>query len=103
MWIAAIGIAHDIPERTFQHGAAFDGVVKADTVIAMESQRRHWEYKILDVETSGFFMVEFDAATAEKRLNELGRDGWELVAISNINARGGRSLSAVMVFKRPSG
>ena len=62
-----------------------------------------WEYKILDIETSKFLEVKLDTEDAARHLNELGRSGWELVAVTGTNAHGGRSLSSVMIFKRPLG
>jgi hypothetical protein len=60
-----------------------------------------WEYKVVDLETKGFFVVDFDAKKAEAELNELGDQGWELVTVATTSSHTGRSLSNVLVFKRP--
>lgn len=61
-----------------------------------------WEYKILDIQTANFLSVKLDVDAATEKLNALGNDGWELVAMGDTNAHGGRSLAAVMIFKRPA-
>lgn len=59
-----------------------------------------WEYKILELATAKMLDVRLDVEAATRQLNELGRDGWELVGYDDLNAHNGRSLSAVMIFKR---
>jgi hypothetical protein len=60
-----------------------------------------WEYKIVDLETKGFFLVDFDAKKAEDELNQLGDQNWELVTVATTSSHTGRSLSNVLIFKRP--
>jgi pentose-5-phosphate-3-epimerase len=43
-----------------------------------------WEYKVIVVETStSRFIVKVDTSILEEELNALGRQGWELVAMSS--------------------
>lgn len=59
-----------------------------------------WEYMTLQIPPIGFFRQTFDYQTLTNRLNELGAESWELVAITRypvINTNG-----FVAVLKRPS-
>jgi hypothetical protein len=50
--------------------------VQAPTVFVYEKQE--WEYKVISGTT------EADPLAAERELNALGKDGWELVGIVNV-------------------
>lgn len=39
------------------------------------SIRQHWEYRVVRIDEAGI------AFNREKKLNELGRQGWELVTV----------------------
>ncbi|WP_323676507.1 DUF4177 domain-containing protein [Halorubellus sp. PRR65] len=58
------------------------------------STRQQWEYKVVDLSTS---FLGKSVEDPEDRLNELGRDGWELV--EDLSEASGNSQS--LVFKRP--
>jgi hypothetical protein len=60
----------------------------------MEGDR--WEYKIINIRSENY---RLDPAY-EAQLNELGSDGWELVAITAINFKTGATDHIGMVFKR---
>lgn len=51
--------------------------------------RVHWEYKV----------VNSNKGTPPKELNDLGAEGWELIAVRN-PIFGGNSLNAEYIFKR---
>lgn len=55
-----------------------------------------WEYRIINIRSENYRM---DPAH-ERQLNELGGDGWELVAITAINFKTGATDHIGMVFKR---
>ena len=65
---------------------------------------KRWEYKILKPEVGGPFIwwgggsVETEGMTAD--LNNLGRDGWELVSTFETQNTTGRTTSVVLLFKR---
>lgn len=58
---------------------------------------RQWEYKIINIRSENY-RLDPNAAV---QLNELGRDGWELISISSVNFKSGATDNIAMVFKRP--
>ena len=52
-----------------------EGPVLPPTPIVYESGEYHWEYKHLQLN------LDEQAPLEEARLNELGREGWELVTV----------------------
>lgn len=63
-----------------------------------------WEYMVLDVGVSGFFVgpdLDGDALTA--KLNELGLQGWEAVGLTSMALGTGRTKDVVIVLKRARG
>jgi hypothetical protein len=63
-----------------------------------------WEYMVLDVGVSGFFLgpdLDGDALTA--KLNELGADGWEALTIAPMTVGAGSTSNLVIVLKRSIG
>jgi len=52
-----------------------------------------WEYRTLKQHAQQGWGGEFDAAELDRRLNELGEHGWELVSVLDTNL--------VAVLKRP--
>ncbi len=59
-----------------------------------------FEYKIVTFETKGFFGGNVDTYQMENKLNELGRDGWEMVSSTTTNQSYGSSKYFVCIFKR---
>ena len=60
------------------------------------------EYKTLNVEGGGMLgTLKIDDAEIEKKMNELGRDGWEFVRHIE-QVRGGSTIKILMVFMRES-
>ena len=55
-----------------------------------------WEYKIINIRSENYRLDP----TYEAQLNELGDQGWELVAITAINFKTGATDHIGMVFKR---
>jgi hypothetical protein len=62
-----------------------------------------WEYKtlVIELKTSFWGSVDFPQQELEPRLNDLGRDGWELVSAETSTVYQGQSNRLLMVFKRP--
>ncbi|KKW11657.1 MAG: hypothetical protein UY50_C0009G0043 [Parcubacteria group bacterium GW2011_GWA2_49_9] len=63
-----------------------------------------WEYKIIEPNVRGWLNRKIDSS-AEPSLNELGNQGWELVAITPLagtsaSSWGSSTTSFVLIFKR---
>jgi len=61
----------------------------------------YWEYKTIKFHTKGFTGGLIDTDKFNSMLNELGRDGWELVSCFDTNYSQGASRLVIAVFKRP--
>jgi len=59
-----------------------------------------WEYKILKMTTTGFMGGKFDDKELTDRMNELGRDRWELASAFDTNMGQGATRDVVLLFKR---
>ncbi len=59
-----------------------------------------WEYKTIKLGTTGFFGGKLDTVELDQGLNELGSQGWELVAAFDTNEAQGRTRDVVLIFKR---
>lgn len=62
---------------------------------------KQFEYKTLNIEPSGKWIktVKLDAAELEVQLNEIGKNGWELVN-SIDHSIDGQTKKVIMFFKR---
>jgi hypothetical protein len=63
-----------------------------------------WEYETLVMQVAKEGLVvrpELDVPEFRSGLNEMGRLGWELVAVFDINMLQGGSKQVVATFKRP--
>jgi len=61
-----------------------------------------FEYKLLDVVATGWwFGAKINHQELANKLNELGREGWEVVASTDINRHYGSSRSVIIILKRP--
>ena len=63
--------------------------------------RMLWEYKSIALAAHGFFGGKIDQEKFEEMLNELGREGWELVNAFDTNQGHGATRDVIAVFKRP--
>jgi len=61
-----------------------------------------WEYKTLKVSAGGFMGGKFDENVLTEKMNELGRDQWELISGFDTNMGHGATRDIVLLFKRPS-
>ena len=59
-----------------------------------------WEYHTLTLDVEGFINVRVDGDQLTQEFNLLGREGWELVSMFDLNRGHGRSTGVVAVFKR---
>jgi len=59
-------------------------------------EKVRWEYKIINIRSENYRLDP----TYDVQLNELGEQGWELVAITAINFKTGATDHIGMVFKR---
>lgn len=60
-----------------------------------------WEYKSIELSAHGWLHRKIDHAKLEVMLNELGRDGWELVNAFDTNWGHGATQDVIAIFKRP--
>ena len=60
----------------------------------------NFEYKVVVYDTKGFWGGSVEPSQLEDRLNQLGRDGWELVSCTSTSQSYGSSKSIVFIFKR---
>ena len=60
-----------------------------------------WEYRteIINAKTS-FMGGKFNSQELDKKLNELGKQDWELVSFATSNQGFGDSRSIIAIFKR---
>jgi hypothetical protein len=59
-----------------------------------------WEYKTLKLGTKGFLGGKLDEVELETKMNELGKDGWELVSAFDTNQSHGETRDVIVMFKR---
>jgi hypothetical protein len=59
-----------------------------------------WEYRTVTLDVEGIFNIRVDGGQLTEEFNLLGREGWELVSMFDLNRGHGRSSSVVAVFKR---
>jgi hypothetical protein len=57
-----------------------------------------WTYQVIRFKSSKFFKLHADPDEIAEQLNQLGRDGWELVHV----VEGYGVPSPVLYFKRPA-
>jgi hypothetical protein len=60
-----------------------------------------WEYMILDVGVSGFWLgPNLDGNALTAKLNDLGADGWEALGLTEMSTQQGQTKDLVIVLKR---
>lgn len=74
----------------------FNWVIKKSIEVKMEK----WEYKVVDFQSGGFMGGLLNTAEIEAKLNELGKDGWELVSSYSTNAGYGATRKLVYTLKK---
>ena len=63
-----------------------------------------WEYKSIKMTTHPTFAAgKLDEAALDNALNDLGGQGWELVAVFPLSQTIGETRDVVAAFKRPIG
>jgi len=60
----------------------------------------NWEYKTVQLGTHGIMGGKFDGSKLDELMNELGAQGWELVAGFDTNMGYGQTRDIVLIFKR---
>ena len=61
---------------------------------------KKYEYKTQVIEAQGLWGGKINVGEFNNSLNEMGRDGWELVGTTASNEAAGRTASIICVFKR---
>ncbi len=59
-----------------------------------------WEYQTIQLETHGVMGGIVDITSFQNELNDLGREGWELVTCFDTNMNSGQTRYVIGVFKR---
>lgn len=62
-----------------------------------------WEYTTIRLAAHGWLGGKLDTQQFELMLNNLGREGWELVNAFDTNQGHGATRDVIAVFKRPKG
>jgi hypothetical protein len=61
----------------------------------------HWEYLTVAFAATGFWVGgKLDGDAFNGKLNELGRQGWELVSVFDTNQGGGSTREVFAILKR---
>lgn len=60
----------------------------------------YWEYRTEQFETKGFMGGKLEVNAFQDKLNQLGKEGWELVSCFDTNMTDGQSRYVIAVFKR---
>jgi hypothetical protein len=60
-----------------------------------------WEYKTVKLAAKGLAGGKFDENQLDLHMNQLGSQGWELVAGFDTNLNYGATRDVVVIFKRP--
>ncbi|WP_026476945.1 DUF4177 domain-containing protein [Alkaliphilus transvaalensis] len=61
---------------------------------------KNWSYKVIEFESKGVFGGLIDSQDIEKRLNELGSLGWEVVSTITTNEGNGKTKMIVYTLKK---
>ena len=62
--------------------------------------QQRFEYRTLQLQLEGWFRPDVDVAQTDATLDALGREGWELVSVVDLNRGHGHSTSLVAFLKR---
>jgi hypothetical protein len=60
-----------------------------------------WEYKTIKLSASGLLGGVVDTDCLDSMMNDLGRQGWEMVAAFDTNQVYGHTRDVLVIFKRP--
>jgi len=61
---------------------------------------KKFEYNVLDVPTTGWFGGKVNFKELSIKLNELGREGWEVISTTDTNMWEGASRGVIIILKR---
>ena len=59
-----------------------------------------WEYKTIKLAATGFVGGKIDELKLDAMMNDLGSQGWEMVAALDTNQCDGQTRDVVVIFKR---
>ena len=64
---------------------------------------KKFEYKVLDVVTTGWWWGggRVNHQELAEKLNEFGKEGWEVVSSTSVNRYYGSSRSVMIILKKP--
>jgi len=61
---------------------------------------KRFEYKVLDIPTTGWFGGKVDYQALADKLNEVGRQGWEVITMGSPNKYDNGSRNVIIILKR---
>ncbi len=61
---------------------------------------KKFEYTVLDVPFKGFWNSKVDHGALAQKLNELGKNGWEVATLTDTNMYQGSSKTIIIILKR---
>ncbi|MCX6217268.1 DUF4177 domain-containing protein [Spirosoma sp.] len=61
---------------------------------------KKFEYLVLDVTSTGFWNNKIDTQELTEKLNQLGREGWELTSMVDVNQHQGATKGLLVTLKR---
>ncbi|AQG78141.1 DUF4177 domain-containing protein [Spirosoma montaniterrae] len=61
---------------------------------------KRFEYRIIDITAKGWLGGKVDAQDLTDKLNEMGREGWEVVSVVDTEVYGGGSRGLLVTLKR---
>ncbi|SOD93229.1 DUF4177 domain-containing protein [Spirosoma fluviale] len=61
---------------------------------------KKFEYLVLDVAPAGFWSNKIDTQELTDKLNQLGREGWELTSMVDLNQHQGATKGLLVTLKR---
>lgn len=60
-----------------------------------------YEYKVEKLDAKGFWSSKIEPKEMEDMLNQLGRQGWDLITAFDTSKYQGHTTGAFLLFKRP--
>lgn len=66
----------------------------------MESNKKQYQYKVVELKEKGLFVTRFKLQDLENELNFHGEEGWQLVSSFAMDMDSNGKKEVVLIFKR---